>query len=87
MLYRGVNDVSLPVLINPQSGEYTLLYPSNHYVIIKNVISDGNSQYGEISDQSKLVFTSPQDKKQVQDNPNGYLALIQYGVIYLTRLL
>ena len=86
-LCKGLKGVPLPVLFDPQEELLDLLYPTNHYVIIKNVISDGNSEYGEISDQSMLMFMSPQEKVLAQDYSTCYLTLIQQGIIYLTRLL
>ena len=69
----------LPVLRTPKPGDYYLVYPTNHYVIIRRVVRDYYNEYGEISDQSMLVFTSPQDKELAQCFPNGYIALVQNG--------
>ena len=85
-LYRGVKNVPLPVLCAPKPGRSYLVYPKNHYVVISTVIRNGDCVYGEISDQSKLMFTSPQEKSIILDHPNGYLALKEHGIEYLTRL-
>ena len=86
MLYRGVEDVPLPVLCDPKPGCSYLVYPKNHYVVISTVIRNGDCVYGEISDQSKLVFTSPQEKAVIMNHPNGYLKLEERGNVYLTRV-
>ena len=95
MLYRGVKNVPLPVLcapkpgrsyLDPQSDRHYLEYPKNHYVVISTVTRNGDCEYGEISDQSMLMFTSPQEKSIILDHPNGYLALEEHGIEYLTRL-
>ena len=85
MLYRGVKNVPLPVLCAPKPGRSYLVYPKNHYVVISTVTCNGNCEYGEISDQSKLVFTSPQEKSVIMNHPNGYLTLKEYGIEFLTK--
>lgn len=85
-LYRGVENVPLPVLCDPQSDRHYLEYPKNHYVVISTVTRNGDCVYGEISDQSKLMFTSPQEKSVIMNHPNGYLKLEERGNVYLTRV-
>ena len=86
MLYRGVKNVPLPVLCDPKPGNYYLIYPKNHYVVISSLIPDEDCMYGEISNQSMLMFTSPQEKSIILDHPNGYLILEEREIEYLTRL-
>ena len=81
-----MENVPLPVLCDPQSDRHYLEYPKNHYVVISTVTRNGDCVYGEISDQSMLMFTSPQEKSIILDHPNGYLALEEHGIEYLTRL-
>ena len=81
-----MENVELPVLHDPQSGRSYLVYPKNHYVIIRSVIPNGDCLYGEISDQSMLMFTSPQEKNVVLNHSNGYLKLEERGIPYLTRI-
>ena len=87
MLYRGLKIVPLPVFDKPSNCDYYLLYPMNHYVIIRRVEREGNNVFGEISDQSMLVFTTPQDKEVARSLPKGYLILSQNGNPFLQRLL
>lgn len=86
MLYRGVKDVPLPILCDPEPGRSYLIYPKNHYVVISSLIRNGDCVYGEISHQSMLMFTAPQEKSIILGHPNGYLALEEHGIEYLTRL-
>ena len=86
MLYRGVKGVLLPVLCDPKPGRCYLVYPKNHYVVISGSVPNGDCVYGEIGDQSMLVFTSPQEKSVVLSHPNGYLALEEHGIECLTKL-
>ena len=81
-----MENVPLPVLCDPQSDRHYLEYPKNHYVVISTVTRNGDCEYGEISDQSKLVFTSPQEKSVIMNHPNGYLKLEERGNVYLTRV-
>ena len=85
MLYRGVEDVPLLVLCDPKPGRSYLVYPKNHYVVISTVTRNGDCVYGEISDQSKLMFTSPQEKSVIMNHPNGYLTLKEHGIEFLTK--
>ena len=87
MLYQGLENVPLFVLPTSRPGDYYLIYPMNHYVIISKKVEDENNEFGEISDQSMLVFTTPQDKEVARSLPNGYLVLSQYGNPRLQRLL
>ena len=77
----------LPVLHTPKPGDYYLVYPTNHYVIIRRVVRDYYNEYGEISDQSMLVFTSPQEKELAQGLSNAYLILSPAGSANLEWLL
>ena len=86
MLCRGLKNVMLPVLHTPKPGDYYLVYPTNHYVIIRRVVRDYYNEYGEISDQSMLVFTSPQEKELAQGLPNRYLTLSCSGTVFFNRL-
>ena len=54
-------------------------------MVISTVIRNGDWVYGEISDQSKLVFTSPQEKSVIMNHPNGYLTLKEHGIEFLTK--
>ena len=87
MLCRGLKNVMLPILPSPKPGASYLDYPTNHYVIIQRVVRDeNNDEYGEISEQSMLVFTSPQEKELAQGLPNRYLTLSCSGTVFFNRL-
>ena len=86
MLCRTLQCIPLYVFPTPVPDMYNLTYPVNCSVIIQGVVRNENNEYGEISGQSLLVFTSHQDKEMAQTHANGYLVLFQNGIPFVERL-